>query len=128
MGGRSILRSDAHRAAIDVQGRSAWIPFLMWNAWSGLQAQPSISGVINAYQPVMRITPNGWNADVEVSSAAGFVIGDPVLVIQMKGDVSRAVAQKVGNVAGVGYAKIAAHGMMCSCMALPIRSSSPKRG
>lgn len=54
------------------------------------KAQTNISGVINTYTPVMNVS-NGCScpttdcASVTVLSAAGFSVGDTVLLIQMKG-------------------------------------------
>jgi gliding motility-associated-like protein len=50
-------------------------------------AQTNISGVVNSYQPVTAITPNGCLIDLEVSSAAGFMVNDSVVIIQMKGAI-----------------------------------------
>ncbi|MGK0364336.1 MAG: PKD repeat protein [Saprospiraceae bacterium] len=48
-----------------------------------LTAQTNISGVINTYTPVQNI--DACTSEVTVANASGFVVGDKVMIIQMKG-------------------------------------------
>src|SRR6185503_13191004 len=51
-------------------------------------AQPvSISGVINIYTPVTSIDTSGCNDIINVADTSGFVVGDTVMIIQMKGAI-----------------------------------------
>lgn len=52
-----------------------------------LIAQTNISGVINNYTPVTAITQSGCNTQLSVTFAAGFGVGDKVMLMQMKGAV-----------------------------------------
>ncbi len=67
---------------------------------SRLNAQ-SIGGIVNTYTAVTNITPNS----VTVSSAAGFSVGDRVLLIQMKGaTINQTNTASFGQIVALGSA------------------------
>ena len=67
------------------------------------QTGTSIGGVINIYTPVTAITP--CTNSVTVNSAAGFSVGDRVLIIQMKGaTIDQTNTATYGNILSYGGA------------------------
>jgi len=67
---------------------------------SRLHAQ-SIGGIVNTYTAVTNMTPNS----VTVSSAAGFTVGDRVLLIQMKGaTINQTNTASFGQIVALGSA------------------------
>ncbi|MEY4991509.1 MAG: hypothetical protein RI948_375 [Bacteroidota bacterium] len=67
---------------------------------SSLNAQ-SIGGIVNTYTAVTNITPNS----VTVSSAAGFAVGNRVLLIQMKGaTINQTNTASFGQIVALGSA------------------------
>ncbi len=75
--------------------------FVVINAFA--QTGTSISGVINIYSPVTSIDP--CTNSVTVGSAAGFSVGDRVLLIQMKGaTIDQTNTATYGNILSYGGA------------------------
>jgi hypothetical protein len=57
---------------------------VLWGAIP-IDAQTPLSGVINAYAAVSAISSLGCATELQVSTTNGFLPGDQVLLIQMKG-------------------------------------------
>ena len=52
---------------------------------NGSDGSPNISGVINTYTSVLAVSSASCSSSITVFSAAGFSVGDLVLIMQMEG-------------------------------------------
>lgn len=82
--------------------------FFLFNllAFNSFCQTTPISGIINSYTAVNAITLNGCQTSITVNSTAGFLVGDTVMIIQMKGASidSTSTTSTFGNVSSLNAA------------------------
>jgi len=92
------------RKLLSVRGIKFFFVFLLFLSFIDTRAQ-NISGIINTYASVTAIDSSSCPVNITLSSAAGYNVGDTVVIIQMKGatiDVTN--VSTFGNVLNYGDA------------------------